>query len=77
MARKPADFPVVEYFGTSGLTPGSSERYTREQDNPLSEAFVPLEDRDDMAQARFWVRLMQRKGRAPQSELDEPGMVEP
>lgn len=70
--RKPSEFPTIEYFGSSGLTPGASERYTREQDNPLSEAFVPLEQRDDMGQARFWARLAQRKARAPMSELDPP-----
>lgn len=70
--RKPSAFPQIEYYGST-LTSGSSERYTREQDNPLSEAFVPLEDRDDIGQARYWAGLARRKGRAPMSELDEPG----
>ena len=71
MARKPQNFPAIEYFGSS-LTPGTQERYTREQDNPLSEAFVPLEERGALEQARFWAQLAKRKARSPMSELDPP-----
>jgi hypothetical protein len=55
------------------LTGGEDARYTREQDNPLAEAFVPLEERDEMGQARFWANLVRRKAREPVSEFDPPG----
>lgn len=71
MARKPSNFPEIHYFGSS-LTPGTDERYTREQDNPMSEAFVPLDERDELGQARFWARLTMRKARAAQSMMDPP-----
>lgn len=71
--RKPSEFPRLEYFGTS-LTGAEDARYTREQDNPLSEAFVPLEERDGLGQARFWAAAAAKsKMRAGTSELDEPG----
>lgn len=70
---QPKDFPQIEYFGNGVLTPGNHTGYTRDQDNPLSDQFIPVEDRDEMGKARFWALMARREHRPAVTVMDPPG----
>lgn len=59
LKASPATKPAIKYFGNHQRGPVVSIR--DDSDNPLSENFIPLQDRSEYDKARWWALYSKKK----------------